>query len=653
MTEEIKKLDLKSKDLTTEKIEQLKQLFPEVVTEGDGTVDFEKLREILGAEVNKDQEGYGFTWPGKAAAMRLAEKSSEATLRPCVEKSRGRDGEDGSFDSDNIYIEGDNLEVLMLLQRSYHGRIKMIYIDPPYNTGHDFVYKDTFADSIKNYKEQTGLTNHSNPDTSGRFHSNWCSMMYPRLRFARELLSDDGVIFISIDDCEYCRLCELVYDAFGPTNVIATIVRNTNSSKNQSQFISVSHEYCIAVAKDLTKLKESLGDEKWGVDKNNIREYLAKVKQLKDLGLSNDEITNELKTLTKYPRFIDFTNYWYLDEKGLYRKDNLGGVSNGNQTPLFNPLTGKDDPVPPGGYRYSPEKLEQLSKEGRIHFHTDGSLPTVKRYLSENMKQRPKSIMSDDQRPDYNMLSSFGIPFDNPKQLAFMQRILSVASDDAIVLDFFSGSATTAHAVMQLNAQDGGKRTFIMVQLPEACNEKSEAAKKGFQNVCEIGEKRIRCAGDKIKAEFEEANRQLKIEEEPRQLPDIGFRVFKLDESGIEKPDLQSDFDSLFNDDVYKDCNMVKPGREDLDIIYEMMLDWGLDLSLPIEKEDFSGYYARSVGAGDLICCMEDGLNVDVLRAIADSSPRRVLMFDSVLNDTIKLNALMLFDRAGIELRTV
>lgn len=265
--------------------------------------------------------------------------------------------------------------------------------------------------------------------------------------------------------------------------------------------MSVSHEYCLIYAKNIETLKTKHAESKWSVPKNNINEYIAKVKQLQKEGLTLDEITEELKTLTKYPRFVDFTNYWYFDERGLYSKGDLGGVPNGNKQPLWNPITQSYDPVPPGGFRFNPEKLEQLSKEGRIHFHTDGSLPRIKRYLDENLNQRPKSIMSDDQRPDSSMMQEFNTPFDNPKQLAFIKRVTGIADDDSIIFDFFSGSATTAHAVMQLNAEDGGHHKFIMVQLPEKCDEASEAYKVGYKTICEIGKERIRRAGDKIKAE--------------------------------------------------------------------------------------------------------------------------------------------------------
>lgn len=286
--------------------------------------------------------------------------------------------------------------------------------------------------------------------------------MSKRLEIAKNLLSKDGVIFISIDDNEQAQLKLLCDSIFGEQNFIASITRNTNSSKNQSLYISVSHEYCLVYSKDDISLALKHTNKKWEVNKNNIDEYKKRVAKLQKLGLQSEEITKELKELTNYPRFIDFTNYWYFDERGLYRKDNLGGVKNGNMTPIINPLTGKEDPIPPGGFRYKTERLLELINDNRIHFHTDGSLPTIKRYLEENQKQRPKSIMSDDQRPDYTLLKNIGITFDNPKQMTFMTRILSIFDRNVTILDFFAGSGTTGHAVAQLNKEDGGNRRYIL-----------------------------------------------------------------------------------------------------------------------------------------------------------------------------------------------
>lgn len=316
----------------------------------------------------------------------------------------------------------------------------------------------------------------------------------------------------------------------------------------------------------------------------------------------------------------------------------MGGVPNGNLEPIFNPLTGKNDPVPPGGFRYTPDTMKKLIDEGRVHFHTDGSLPRVKRYLSENMTQRPKSIMSDDQRPDVNMLNKeFETPFDNPKQLSFIERIVSISDPDAIVLDFFAGSATTAHAVMKLNAEKGAERRFIMVQIPQPCPAKSDASKLGFHNICEIGEERLRKAASKIASECAGSSES-----------DMGFKVFRLDYSGIEKPKPGQ-----------LTLNVMKPDRSELDIVYEMMLKWGLELTLPVEQEELAGYPCYTVAYGALVCCLAPGLTIDALEAIAKIEPRRVLMLDSILDDSLKLNAVQIFkrveERTGreVELRTV
>ena len=402
--------------------------------------DISRLEEVINLLQTKK---YGLVWEEHAE---IVEEEMKTKIPVFVEDETKKIVENLDSKNYNFLLEGDNLHSLHLLEKTHAGRIDVIYIDPPYNTGNkDFIYNDRFIDKTDGYR-----------------HSKWVSFINKRLEIARELLSDTGVILISIDDNEQAQLKLICDEVFGEENFIACITRNTNSSKNQSLYISVSHEYCLVYSKNAVALAEKHKDNKWAVDKNNIEEYQKKVSQLKKAGLSLEEITSELKELTKYPRFIDFTNYWYFDDYGLYRKDNLGGVKNGNMTPLYNPLTGKMDPIPPGGFRYKPEKLAELVKEKRIHFHTDGSLPTIKRYLSENSKQRPKSIMSDDQRPDYKLLKDLRISFDNPKQMTFMHRILSVFDKDSTILDFFAGSGTTGHAVAQLNQEDGGNRKYIL-----------------------------------------------------------------------------------------------------------------------------------------------------------------------------------------------
>jgi adenine-specific DNA-methyltransferase len=347
----------------------------------------------------------------------------------------------------HVLIEGDNLHALYTLQATHKAKVDVVYIDPPYNTGEEFIYNDKLID-----KENTWR------------HSAWLSFMQKRLKLAFELLKDTGVIIISIDDNEQARLKILCDKIFGEAGYLGSIIRATNSTKSMSNYLSINYDYTLFYAKNKPSLDnqvKSLG--KWEVNKNNIREFQAYIKKFQKKNLSSDEITAELKELTNYPRFVDFVNYWYVDERGVYRKGDLGGVKNGSNKPIFNPLTKTLDKVPPGGYRYSQEKLQELISENRIHFHTDGSLPTIKRYLNENPKQRPKGIMSDDQRPDFNMLKLMGIEFDNPKQLTFMKRILSIFPKDALILDFFAGSATTLHAIIELNAEDEGARQGILV----------------------------------------------------------------------------------------------------------------------------------------------------------------------------------------------
>lgn len=616
---EIEKMTLESESLVDDRLNKLKELMPEVFTESG--IDFDKLRLEFGGEVDEGQERYAFTWPGKADAIRQSQTVSTATLRPCLEKSRSRDGEDGSFDSDNIYIEGDNLEVLKLLQRGYHGKVKMIYIDPPYNTGHDFVYRDSFGDTIENYKAQAGLGGQSNADMSGRYHSDWCSMMYPRLRLARELLTDDGVIFISIDDNEYANLKELCNEIFGENSFLATFVwkRRASSQLDKSK-CSTDHEYVLAY-------KGSAFCAFRGVDKDYK-------------GYSNPD----------------------NDPRGPWTTGDLTVGMTGDMRPnqyydLVDPKTGiKYKPNYNRVWSYIPESMNQLIADNRIVFPSDPSKrPMKKRFLSElDSTTNPQSTWMDSvgmntegTKQMYDLFGKAFFTYTKPVSLV-RSLILQATTRGDIVLDFFAGSSTTAHAVMQRNLEDGEGRRFILVQLPEILDASSEANKAGFDTICQIGEERIRRAGSKIKNELEESNRQLKLGEEPKQLPDIGFRVFTLDESGIERPEPGQ----LVLD-------VVKPDRTELDIVFEMMLKWGLELTLPVEKSDAAGYPIWSVACDELVCCMSRGLTIGALEAIANMEPRRVLILDSILDDTLKLNAVQIFKHTGermgceIELRTV
>lgn len=618
---EIEKMDLETANLVDERIERMRELFPEVFSEGG--IDFDRLRLELGDEVDDGDERYAFTWPGKKDAIRQSQTVSSATLRPCPEKSRGRSGEDRSFDSDNLYIEGDNLEVLKLLQRGYHGKIKMIYIDPPYNTGHDFVYHDSFGDTIENYKEQAGLAGQSNADTSGRYHADWCSMMYPRLKLARELLSDDGVLIVSISDSEFKNLKNILDEIFGEKNFCGDILWNSTKSVTNTALISVSHTYNFVYFKNI--------------------DYFVKHR-------------NEFRLEDDGAGFSNPDN----DPRGPWKADpfQVGGWRPNQQYEITNPNTGVVyHPNPGCSWKNDYEHYQQLVREGRIVFGSSGEGgPLRKRYLFE-AEERGKVAKTwwDDTETTTNgtqqVKKLFGgiSVFDNPKPVGLIERFIQLASSsNGIILDFFSGSATSAHATILENLKDGGSRKFIAVQLPEQCPNDSLARSNGFETICEIGEERIRRAGDKIKIDLEESNHQLELGEEPRQLPDIGFRVFRLDDSGIRKPE-----------DGQLLIDRVKPDRTDLDIIFEMMLKWGLELTYPVEEDEICGYPVYSVACDELICCMRPGLTVDVLEGIAAREPRRVFLLDSAIDDTVKLNAPQIFRRVEertqmkIDLRTV
>lgn len=506
----IEKLSMESTDITQENINKIKELFPQVVTEGK--IDFDVLKTILGEQIENQNERYQFTWNGKSDTIRFAQKPSTGTLRPDKESSKNWDT------TENLYIEGDNLEVLKLLQKTYHNKIKMIYIDPPYNTGGDFVYKDDFKDSIKNYKEQTNQTLRTNPETSGRYHTDWLNMMYSRLMLAKNLLTEDGVIFISIDDNEGQNLKKIGDEIFGEVNFIAQCVRKRRDSQaNLSKNISPIHEYLMIYSR------------------------------------RNGDVFN------KIPANINTSDYKNPDNdhRGPYVTmpcTNKGGAKYSVITP-----TGKEifDE-----WRFKRETYDSLSNDNRLVFPKGGDgKPRYKIFLNEKIKEGKLANtwlddVSSNQEASRELKSIFGeIIFDSPKPIELLKFCLQLStSKNSLVLDFFSGSSTTAHAVMQLNAEDGGNRKFIMVQLPEKTDEKSEAFKAGYNNICEIGKERIRRAGEKIKSELIEKNQKAGMLEEsidPEKL-DIGFKVYKLDSSNFNVFDSSSkDINNIFNHDVF------------------------------------------------------------------------------------------------------
>ena len=425
-------------------------------------------------------------WSGKEQAIKEAELPTHKKLISCKEESK-------DFDTtQNLYIEGDNLDALKLLKKEYQNKIKMIYIDPPYNTGNKFIYNDKLS------------------------HTDWLNMIYPRLKLARDLLTDDGVIFISIDDNEQANLKKVCDEIFGECNHIASFIVASNSSKNNSKLVSVSHEYLICFAKNISSLLTP-----WKVKKNGVDEYRKRAQQLVERGLNSDQIHSELLELVKYPRFYELDHFTYADSRGIYQTNDPGGVPNGNfKTEIFHPITGKKCSKPVGGWRYKEEEIQRKIKNNEFEFGEDETIiPRPKRYLDDFEFSVPKSLIFFDSQSSTKWLKSEHLPFDFPKAIELLKWLVSTyPSNDFLILDFFSGSATTANAVMKLNAEDGGNRKFIMVQLPEVCAETSEAYKAGYKNICEIGKERIRRAGQKIKDESPLTTQNL----------DVGFRVLKI-----------------------------------------------------------------------------------------------------------------------------
>ena len=601
------------------------------------------MQEISATIVEGADERYQFTWPDKKNSILLANAPINKTLRPCKEESV-------DFDTtENLYIEGDNLEVLKLLQETYLGKIRMIYIDPPYNTGNDFVYDDNFEMSSSDWDSQSGEYDENgmklshgtieyhrdnlgnkklvlNSNSNGRFHTDWLNMIYPRIKIAKDLLTDDGVIFISIDDNEQDNLKKICNEIFGECNFIAEFFIASNSSKNNARFVSVSHEYMVCYARN----KEAIAYE-WKVKKNAADEFENRAKTLLQSGMSFDEIHQELLGLVKYPRFYDFDHYTYADKGGVFRTDNAGGVSKGNfDTEIIHPITKKNCAKPSGGWRYKDEEIKKMLENNMFYFGDDETvIPQPKRYLHDYMYQVPKSLMFFDSQASTKWLKNEKIPFDFPKSIDLMKHIISILPNDSIILDFFSGSATTAHATMLLNAEDDGKRKFIMVQLPEKTDEKSEAKKLGFNTICEMGKERIRRASIKIKKE-KDSNF------------DGGFRVLKCDSSNMKDVYYNpSEFELSLLDRMEDN---IKEDRTPEDLLFQVMLDLGVLLSSKIEEITIAGKKVFNVADNFLIACFDKDVNDEVVKEIAKKKPYYFVMRDSSMaNDSVATNFEQIF----------
>ena len=589
----------------------------EVLREGktERAIDFDVLRqELSDSIVEGREERYQFTWPDKRKAVLAANAPITSTLRPVVADSVGKDGTPGGFDSENLYIEGDNLEVLKLLQETYLGKVKMIYIDPPYNTGNDFVYEDDFAQSASEYLAGSGQYDEAgnrmvtNSESNGRFHTDWLNMIYPRLKLAKDLLAEDGVLVISIDDNEAQNMKKICDEIFGESNFVACIIwQKIHSIKNDAKYFSDNHEYALVYS----KLKEAIGVN-----------LLPRTSEMNERYKNPDD-----------------------DLRGAWQSGDLvasGERSNGHYW-VTSPKTGKRFDVPQGKHWvYSQENLKKMIEDNQIWFGADGnSFPRKKRFLVDVQDGRKPSTLWLSEEVGHNQTATRELKdifeevklFDFPKPVIYLKQFVQLFSDsNDIILDFFSGSATTAHAVMQLNAEDGGHRKFILVQLPEKTDEKSEAFKAGYPNICEIGKERIRRAGKKIREEAGEA----------AALQDFGFRCLRLDSSNME--DVYYEPEKLGQQDLFTQVDNVKQGRTAEDLLFQVMLDMGIPLSSKISERDIAGKKVFDVGDGFLLACFDNAVTEAVVTEIAKRKPQYAVLRDSSMaNDSVATNFEQIF----------
>lgn len=608
---DIKKQALTSASHSEFTLEALRQIVPSAFTEARGVdgglmykVDFDVLRELLGdAILDADEDRFGFHWVGKQAAKRAAAEPTRQTLRPIVEDSVDWNN------TENLYIEGDNLEVLKLLQRAYLGKVKMIYIDPPYNTGNDFVYQDDFTMSQAEYDEAAGNVDEEgnrlrkNLDSNPRYHSDWCSMIYSRLLVARTLLANDGVIFISIDDNEAHHLRQICDEVLGASNFLAQVIwERAYAPINLMKHFSPSHDYVLCYAKSIEEA------ECHGIPRSTEA----------DMRYSNPD----------------------NDPRGVWQSDNLsvGPAIESNIYPITTPSGRVVEPPAGRSWRLSSKAFEERLRQNRIWFGSDGNgVPRMKRFLSELRKAgvTPMTIWKYDE-VGHSQDATKGLAemfdgkkyFDYPKPVDLIKRCISLYSgSDSLILDFFSGSATTAHAVMQLNAEDEGKRKYICVQLPEETPEGSEARRAGYDTICEIGKERIRRAGKQIKEDPKNKDKNI----------DTGFRVLRIDSSNMEEVYFEPA--ELSQTNLFTQVNSVKPDRTELDLLFGCMVDWGVELSYPLRKEEVSGKCLHIVNEGALVACFDEKINLEVIRYIAALNPLRVIFRESCFaTDSDKLN---------------
>lgn len=648
------KLRMKSHDAADGNVAKIAALFPQCVTERlnkDGepehAIDFDKLRDELSKDLlDGAEERYQFTWPDKRAASRLANEATDKTLRPDLDASVD------FWNTKNLYIEGDNLDVLKVLRENYLGAIKMIYIDPPYNTGNDFVYNDDFAQSREDFEATSGAFDEfgnqlidpmqRNSESNGRFHTDWLNMIYPRLKVARDLLSNLGLIFISIDDNEIENLRRICNEIFGEQNFLAQMIWQGGKT-NTARFISTSHEYILIFAKDLSACRNA--NLVWKEKKRGLDTIYKKREEL--LRTCHNDYEQASFLIKKWfsteapEESKAHAHYCNIDDKGLYCMDNVSRVGGGKYS-VINPINGLTILPPSRGWVFGKEEdLWKAVEDGKLMFQDNDKLPVLKRYLHDNETQLLDTVFYKDRRGARLRLRDLmgKEVFDFPKDETVISNLIDAFTDkNDLILDFFSGSATTAHAVMKLNAEDGGKRKFIMVQLPEVTDENSEARKAGYETICQIGEERIRRAGKKVKEEAGLNGQDL----------DTDFRVLKLDSSNMEDVFYTpEDFDAK---NIFTTVDNVKPDRTPLDLLFQVLPELNIELSAKIETQEVNGKKVFFVDGDYLIATFDTEVNESTVTEIAKMKPQYFVMRDaSAANDNVLDNFEQIFSHYSPE----
>ncbi|WP_375210668.1 site-specific DNA-methyltransferase [Hyphococcus sp.] len=658
MTDQPEKMPLTSMDIAAEKRKALKQLFPEVFAED--RIDFDQLKLVLGDWVEPGKERFGLTWPGKAECMRIIQSPSVATLKPVREESVNFD------ETENVFIEGDNLEVLKLLQKAYFGKVKMIYIDPPYNTGKEFIYPDRFNEDLDTYLRYTGQKDSegrkfsTNTDAIGRFHSNWLNMMYPRLYLARNLLREDGIILISIDENEFHNLKKLADEVFGETNYAGEIVWK-NSSKNDQAYISIQHEYILVYVRN-----KDVNNGVWEERKEGLEDiYKAFDSFRAEHGNDWDAIHKAaLAWYKQFPEANPITSskhYSWMDERGVYFPDNISGPNDGQYVyEVLHPKTGKPVKQPSRGWFCPEENLKKLIAENRVHFGKDETtVPCLKTYLKSTENISITSLKIRDSRAASNRLRDlFGEKvFTNPKDEMLLKDLFKAMDikDDDIVLDYFAGSGSTAHAVIELNRDTGARVRYVAVQLPEKLDSMhasaTGAAKKITKNaidyltskkrpptISEIAKERLRLVGEQIQSSV---NNTPGLFEDGQAL-DLGFKVYALDQTNFaiwrgETEELE--------EQIELHVQNVAPSATPEDIIYELLLKAGFPLTTKVKAEEMAGKTVYSVEDGALLICLDKEITPALIDALADADPLQVICLDEGFkgNDQLKANAVQTF----------